>query len=57
MDRKQLEMKLQSPLALRRAGRCRRRTTRARWWFDQMRQAADEATNWPAPQPVDTRSR
>jgi len=35
------------------AGR-RRRGSRARWWFDQMRQVVDEASEWPSAEPEQT---
>jgi len=47
MERRQLEMRLENPANRRRpALPHRRRTTRARWWFDQMRRAVDEAAVW-----------
>jgi hypothetical protein len=55
MDRKQLEMRLESPNGCRRASRHRRRETRARWWFDQMKRVVDEANEWHPPVESDTR--
>lgn len=53
MNRCQLEMRFdQSPSLCRRAARPRRRVTRARWWFEQMHLAVDQATDWdPRPLP------
>jgi len=49
MDREQLEMSFNGDVVLRPAIR-RRRMTRARWWFDQMRQVVDRSWEWrPAP--------
>jgi len=50
MNRQQLEMSLEGPVAFRPMIRRRRRLTRARWWFEQMRQVVDRALDLkPAP--------
>lgn len=47
MDRRQqLEMRLEGPTGFCRRAGPRRRATRARWWFEQMRLAVDQATDW-----------
>lgn len=46
MDRRQLEMRLECAMGSRRGVRHRRRPNRARWWFEQMRRAVDEAADW-----------
>ena len=46
MDRQQLEMRLECAVGYRRRVRRRRRPNRARWWFEQMRRAVDEADDW-----------
>jgi hypothetical protein len=52
MERRQLEMRLENPVNRRRTALPhRRRTTRARWWFDQMRRAVDEAEVWQPAEP------
>jgi hypothetical protein len=43
MTRQQLEMRLDGAITRRQPMRFRRRTSRARWWFDQMRLAVDQA--------------
>ena len=57
MDRRQLEMKLENPLVRRPAGHGRRRLTRARWWFQQMHQAVEQASDWQPASPPDLRPR
>lgn len=43
MNREQMEMRWDGEAAGRRPLRFRRRTSRARWWFEQMRLAVDQA--------------
>ncbi|HXT39171.1 MAG TPA: hypothetical protein VN887_04020 [Candidatus Angelobacter sp.] len=43
MNRQQLEMSFESPVAFRPVIRRHRRMIRARWWFEQMRQVVDRA--------------
>jgi len=50
MNRQQLEMSFEGPVAFRPVIRRHRRMVRARWWFEQMRQVVDRAWDWePAP--------
>lgn len=46
MNRQQLEIAFENPSGFRRTSRSRRRMTRARWWFEQMRIVVDQATDW-----------
>ncbi|MCL4176536.1 MAG: hypothetical protein KJ072_02160 [Verrucomicrobia bacterium] len=49
--RTQLEMPLEPTAGFRRGRTPRRRMTRARWWFSQMRLAVEQASDWE-PDPV-----
>jgi hypothetical protein len=50
MNKQQLEMSFENPVAFRPVIRPQRRKVRARWWFEQMRQVVDRAWDWePAP--------
>lgn len=57
MDRHQMEMRFEEPQFRCRNTRPRRRLTRARWWFQQMRMAVDQAPDWDSvthtPPPAD----
>lgn len=46
----QLELSLNNPRGCQPLGRRQRHLSRARWWFDRMRQVVDRAIDWaPAP--------
>ena len=47
MISRQLELGFESTPGLQPAGRKRSRWNRAHWWFDQMREAVNEARDWP----------
>ena len=49
MTNAQMELGLANGPRLTPATRRQRRLQRAAWWFDQMRQAADRAFDWPTP--------
>ena len=48
MNNKQIEFTLSSVRRNRSTRRPNYRQTRARWWFDRMRQIAERAPDWPA---------
>ena len=50
IERDQLELSLEG-LVIRRRNFGRRRHARARWWFGQMRQAVEQAQDWPPAPP------
>jgi hypothetical protein len=59
MNRQQMEMSFDSAVAFRPSARRARRQTRARWWFEQMRQVVERTGDLPAPEalPGDSRGR
>jgi hypothetical protein len=54
MSKQQLEMNLDRAVNFAPVPRRRRRVTRARWWFAQMRQVVDRAWDWQPPAAVTT---
>jgi hypothetical protein len=46
MNRRQLELRFEESPSLCRSTRPRRRLTRARWWFQQMRLVVDQTPEW-----------
>ena len=48
MVSRQLELGFEQRPVLKSAGRARRRSNRANWWFEQMRGAVSHADDWPA---------
>ena len=46
MDRMQMELALNLPIASRIAGSKARRLTKARWWFKQMHEIVDRTHEW-----------
>jgi hypothetical protein len=46
MNRRQLEMRFEESPSQCRSTRPRRRLTRARWWFQQMRLVVDQTPEW-----------
>jgi hypothetical protein len=48
MNRRQMEMRFEDSRDLCRSSRPRRRLTRARWWFQQMRLVVDQTPDWDA---------
>ena len=49
MKKEQMELGLDKSLAFRRTARKQRRSTRAQWWFSQMRQLVDHAPELAEP--------
>ena len=47
MISRQLELGFENQAGLRTAGRRRGRTSRAHWWFEQMRGVVNHARDWP----------
>ena len=45
MINRQLELGFASQPGIKRAGRCRRRSSRANWWFERMRGVVDEVAD------------
>jgi hypothetical protein len=52
MEKHQLEINFAAPALLRPALRRQRRITRARWWFERMRQTVDQAWDWSSGPPA-----
>jgi hypothetical protein len=52
MERRQLEINFAAPALLPAAPRRQRRITRARWWFERMRQTVDQAWDWSSGPPA-----
>jgi len=48
MTNSQLELNIANGTSRRRAVGTQRAQKRARWWFDRMREAADQAVDWRA---------
>ena len=60
MISRQMELSIENQPGFRRASRSQSRASRARWWFEQMREVVSEARDWPpvspprhAPRPVE----
>jgi hypothetical protein len=53
MLNRQLNLSLEERVGQGTDTRPRRRSSRARWWFAQMRLAADGALSWQTPAPAD----
>ena len=49
MVSRQLELGFEREPGFKPAGRSRRRSGRANWWFEQMRGAVNHAGDWSAP--------
>ena len=49
MVSRQLELGFENRPGLKPAGRSRRRSGRANWWFERMRGTVDHVRDWPAP--------
>jgi hypothetical protein len=52
MQKRQLEINFTAPVTMRPPIRRHQRMTRARWWFERMRQVADQAWDWSSGPPA-----
>jgi hypothetical protein len=52
MEKRQLEIDFAAPVVMHPPIDRPRRMTRARWWFERMRQVVDQARDWSAGAPT-----
>jgi hypothetical protein len=52
MGKHQLEINFAAPVVVRPVAARRRRMTRARWWFERMRDVVDQARDWGSGPPA-----